>query len=247
MPTESGNSDSATEMISALVVARDRARVQAHLFSLDARKRWQELETKLLALQSKLELGGEKFAASATKSFHEVTTLAKELLGELDGTLELATPVRKVMKDAPGVCAPEDSLNRAAQIMWEMDCGVIPVVTDDGSVVGVITDRDICMAAYTRGQSLPNMAVQSAMSKEICWCAPEESIGHAARLMAQKQVRRLPVLERGKLVGVLALADIARHLVKNEGIRTPAYVALAHTLAAICEHRLEKSGVQAAE
>ncbi len=243
----SNNPQTAKEMIDALVTARDRIRVQAHLFSLDAIKRWQPVERTLLELQSTLEAGGERVAATAASTFREVAQAAKDLLKEVDGSLELATPLRKIMHEHPATCAPADSLNLAAQIMWEHDCGAVPVVASDGGVAGIITDRDICMAAYTRGQPLAAMSVESAMSRLVYTCSPDDSIGHAARLMAHHQVRRVPVVENGKLVGVLTLADIAREMRNSGANRIRACVALAHVLAAISTPRAEQSARVAAE
>jgi CBS domain-containing protein len=243
----SNNPQTAKEMIDALAVARDRIRVQAHLFSLDAVKRWQPIEKTLLDLQSTLEASGERVAATATSTFREVTQAAKALLKDLDGSLELAGPVREIMGRDPVACAPTDPLNRAAQIMWEQDCGAVPVVYPDGSVAGVITDRDLCMAAYTRGQPLSAMSIESAMSRTVHTCSPDDSIGHAARTMAREQVRRLPVVEHSKLVGVLTLADIAREVRDSGGNRAAACVALAHVLAAISGSRPEKAAPAAAE
>jgi CBS domain-containing protein len=247
MPSHESKPNSATEMIDALKVARDRARVQAHLFSLDAKKRWQGLEASLLELQAKLEQSGERIAATAAANVRDVTQAARDMMHELDGTLELTMPVRKLMKDNPRTCSPDDSLNRAAQIMWELDCGALPVVGADGGLAGIITDRDICMAAYTRGQPLAAMSVDSAMSRTVHSCSPDDSIGHASRLMADKQVRRLPVTNDGRLVGILTLADIARAVDRREGNRIPACVALAHTLAAIAKERSPSAAAHAAE
>ncbi len=225
------------ELLDALAVARGRARVQAHLFSLDAKKRWQGLETTLLELETRLEQNGEKIAAAVTANVREVTQAARDLMHELDGTLELGSPVRKLMKAAPSTCAPGDSLERAAQMMWELDCGVVPVVDANGHLVGIVTDRDVCMAAYTRGESLRVMPVESTMSNLVVSCSPEDSVGHALRVMATSRVRRLPVLENGRLLGLLTLADISRAIQKQPGNRIPACVALADTLALISEQR----------
>ncbi len=241
------NPQTATEMIDALAAARDRIRVQAHLFSLDAMKRWQPIERTLLDLQSTLQASGERVAASAATSFREVAQAAKELLQDVDGSFELATPIRKIMREAPTTCAPTDTLNQAAQIMWEHDCGVVPVVYPDGALAGIITDRDLCMAAYTRGQPLASITVESAMSGVVETCSPNDSIGHAARSMAQHQVRRLPVVEHGKLVGLLTLADIAREVRKSGGNRIPACIALAHVLASISAPRDEQAPRTVAE
>ena len=236
MSSQGSTHESAKEMIDAIKGARDRLVVQAHLLSLDARKRWEGIETRLLELETKLEHDGERIADSIVTNFREATQAARELVRELDGTLELAAPVKTLMKQAPQTCAPEDSLNRAAQIMWEHDCGFVPVVGMDGHLSGIVTDRDICMAAYTRGQQLSAMSVASVMSKRVYSCSPEHSVGYAARLMALKQIRRLAVVDAGTLVGVLALSDIAREVSKHHN-RQPACVALAHTLAAISEQR----------
>lgn len=237
MPTQASKIHSAEELMDALTVARDRARVQAHLFSLDARKRWQGIEAKLLELKAKLEQSGEKIAETAAANVREVTHAAGELLRELDGTLELATPVGKLMNAAPSTCAPGDSLEQAAQVMWERDCGVVPVLAADGSLVGIVTDRDVCMAAYTRGQPLGALTVESTMSQLVHACSPDDSMGHALRLMAAHRVRRLPVVEDGRFVGLVTLADVARDIRKQPGNRVPACVALADTLAVVCEQR----------
>jgi CBS domain-containing protein len=235
------------ELLEALGVARGRARVQAHLLSLDAKKRWQGLETTLLELENKLEQNGEKIVATVTANVREVTQAARDLMHELDGTLELGAPVRKLMKDAPSTCAPGDSLARAAQLMWELDCGVVPVVDANGHVVGLITDRDVCMAAYTRGEPLRALPVESTMSTLVVSCSPDDSVGHALRVMATHRVRRLPVLENERLIGLLTLADISRAIRKQPGNRIPACVALADALALISEQRPETERAQAAE
>jgi CBS domain-containing protein len=243
----SNNPQSAKEMIDALVAARDRIRVQAHLFSLDAMKRWQPIERTLVELQSTLEASGERVAANAASTFREVAQAAKDFFQDVDGSLELGTPLGAIMHEHPVACAPADSLSRAAQIMWEHDCGAVPVVATEGSVIGIVTDRDICMAAYTRGQPLPAMTVESVMSRLVYTCSPEDSIGHAVRLMAHNRVRRLPVVENGKLVGFLSLADIAREVRKSGSNRARACLALAHLVASISATRDREAATAAAE
>jgi CBS domain-containing protein len=237
---------SSKQALDSLMMLRDRARVQLHLLSLEARGRWQVLETKMGELQTALEHGGERLASSASTSLHELTHAVGELLHEVEGTLELKTPVRTLMKTAPEVCSPSDSLSRAAQIMWEADCGAVPVVSD-GKLVGMITDRDVCMAAYTRGEPISGISVESTMSKEVCATSPDDSLMDVARLMGQKQVHRIPVTENGSLVGIVALADLARHVRGSAGNSLPACVTLAHTVAKISEHRPEAAERSAAE
>jgi len=243
----SNSTQTAREMIDALATARDRIRVQAHLFSLDAMKRWQPIEQTLLDLQSALETNGERVAATAGTTFREVAQAARDFVQELDGSFELSTSVRRIMREHPTACAPEDSLNRAAQIMWEHDCGAVPVTSADGGIAGIITDRDICMAAYTRGQPVSAMSVESAMSRVVQTCSPDDSLGHATRLMAHNQVRRLPVVENGKLVGMLALADIAREVREAGANRVRACVALAHLVASLSAPRAGEAARSAAE
>lgn len=247
MTQQASKTSSAREMMETLKSARDRTRVQAHLFTLEARQRWQELDAGLTSLQTRLEQGSESVAAAANERFRELTEAVRQLLHEFDGTLELRAPVRNHMKPSPSACSAGDSLNQAAQIMWELDCGALPVVDGGGGVIGMITDRDICMAGYTRGQPLGAMRVESAMSHVVHACSPEDTLGHAARLMAERQVRRLPVIENGKLVGVLTLADIARVVCARHGNRVPACVALAHTVAAISAERTTAQRASAAE
>ena len=70
-------------------------------------------------------------------------------------------------------CHVNDSLNVAAQLMWDHDCGAVAIVNDDGKLVGMVTDRDVCMAAYTQGRSLDAILVNSAMSKRVVFARPE--------------------------------------------------------------------------
>jgi CBS domain-containing protein len=236
---------SAEEMIQALRTARDSARVQAHLLSLEAREHWQELEGTLLSLQSKLEQGGERAAASAAVKVHELTQAVSHVLRGIDGAQDLQSPAQGIMTEAPATCSPGDTLSRAAQIMWDHDCGAVPVVSSDGALVGMITDRDVCMAAYTRGEPLSTISVETTMSRGLATASPDDSIGHVARIMNERQVHRVPILEDGKLVGIVALADLARYTRRHRGNTLPACLALAHTVAAISESR--KGQASAAE
>jgi CBS domain-containing protein len=121
--------------------------------------------------------------------------------------------VGELMQKDVGSCRATDTMNDAARIMWERDCGFVPVVADDGSgrVVGVVTDRDLCMASYTRGKSLHDLRVSEGMSSDVRSCSPNDSLGSAQAEMRNGRVRRLPVLDAsGQLLGILSLADIAR-------------------------------------
>lgn len=234
--THSGRARPPKELIDALSTARDSARVQLHLFSLDARKRWQELESKLDKMQSKLEREGERVTEGATTKVRDLTRTVRDFLRENAGIADLATPATRLMKPARS-CRPTDSLNEAARLMWECDCGAIPVQDDAGRLVGIVTDRDICMAAYTRGRPLGALTVESTMSGGVTSASPEDSLERIATLMRDKQVRRIPIVDEGGLVGMVSLADIAGYIESELGFSTAAGMGLAHTLAAISEPR----------
>jgi CBS domain-containing protein len=147
--------------------------------------------------------------------------------------------VEQLMSRNVATCRPDDRLSRAAQIMWERDCGVVPVtVSDEGAecVVGIITDRDVCMAAYTQGRALTEVLVSTAMSRVVQTCKPDDRIGNALRLMASARIHRLPVVdESGRLVGLLSFADVAREEARCHKVVSAE--ELATTLEAISTPR----------
>jgi len=104
---------------------------------------------------------------------------------------------------------PESSLATAGHTMAEVDCGVLPVVEGDGQVVGVITDRDICLSLANRDSQPSTVAVREAMSKTAYTCHPEHPIQEALRRMREHAVRRLPVIENGQVGGIVSLGDLA--------------------------------------
>jgi len=145
--------------------------------------------------------------------------------------------VDKIMTHDVKSCRLEDTLSTAAQIMWDNDCGAVPVV-DGERVVGMITDRDICMAAWTQDTPLSRLLVSSTFSKDPVMCAPGDSVAKAEEAMRTYQLRRLPVVEKDRLVGILSLNDVAR--AATEGKRTGAgdvvtRTEVAETLAAVCQ------------
>ncbi len=118
--------------------------------------------------------------------------------------------VSQIMNRNPKVCRPGDPLTRAAQLMWENSCGGLPVVDEHSRPVGFLTDRDICMAAYTQGKVLDAIRVETAMARKIVCCRADDDLVSAANLMRGKGYRRLPVVGAdGTLAGVLSLDDIA--------------------------------------
>lgn len=145
--------------------------------------------------------------------------------------------VEQLMSKPAVTCGKDDTLNTAARLMWDHDCGAVPVVGDGGKVVGVVTDRDICMAAFTQGKPLQAIPVSRAMSSDVIACHPEDSIDDAELRMAEKQLRRLPVVDAaGHPVGVLSINDVARDAATSLG-GNGAQREVARTLAAICQPR----------
>lgn len=146
--------------------------------------------------------------------------------------------IRDIMSQSVITCSPSDSLNAAARLMWENDCGAIPVVDDGGSTVGMITDRDICMAGYIQHKLLPEISVTDVMSKDVATCTTSDTLEAAERLMGERQVRRLPVVDgNSKPVGIVSLNDIARYAASAHAKKNGVDRRFTETLAAICEPR----------
>jgi CBS domain-containing protein len=152
--------------------------------------------------------------------------------------------VEQVMKEQVATCQAHDTLNTAAQLMWDHDCGCVPVVDGDAHVIGMITDRDICMASYTRGAPLRALRVQDAMSKTVCACRPQDALADAERMMRANQVHRLPVVDAGgRIVGILSLNDLAHEAGRAAGTRKPAitFADVGETLGAVCKPRTART------
>lgn len=121
--------------------------------------------------------------------------------------------VRDLMTSPAITCNAQDSLETAARLLWEHDCGFLPVVDRGGRVGATITDRDICMAAYTQGRRLSDMRVADSMSKTIVACKPDDDVATAVQHMRSNRVRRLPVVDDdGRACGVLSLNDLATRM-----------------------------------
>ena len=124
-------------------------------------------------------------------------------------------------------CHVNDTCQVAALRMRQYEYGAIAVVNDDGQLVGIVTDRDICMAAASHARVLDDLLVNAAMTANVVSARSTDHVAEAEELMASHRVRRLPVIDdAGRPIGLLALDDIAR---KGRGV-----VEVGHTLAAIC-------------
>lgn len=160
--------------------------------------------------------------------------------------------IAEVMKRGVYTCSPTDTLQVPAQIMWEHDCGSVPIVDQDGRVVGMITDRDICMAAYLRGQRLQDCVTCDVMARPAVACRPGDPVEKAELAMREHQVRRLPIIgDDQRLTGIVSVNDLLLAAPEDERApkdRRPGDAerhALLSTLAAICQHR-QRAAAEAA-
>jgi CBS domain-containing protein len=150
--------------------------------------------------------------------------------------------IEQLMTRSPMSCQPSHSLSWAAEVMWSHDCRCLPVTASDGSqrVVGLITDRDICMAAHLKGKHLSEIRVGEAMTKEVWACNPGDPLQEAEAIMREARVRCLPVVDgTDELLGLLSLADLAREAVRQHGSKNPEITAteVAVVLAMIYQPR----------
>ncbi len=114
--------------------------------------------------------------------------------------------VRDVMSTSVQSCSNQDDLSTVASKMQALNIGSLPVV-ENNQVVGMVTDRDMVVRGLTNGA--PNDSIQSVMSNNVVTVSPTASLEEAAQLMSQHQIRRLPVVENGNLVGMVSLGDLA--------------------------------------
>lgn len=128
-----------------------------------------------------------------------------------------------------------ESLADAAQMMWENDCGALPIIKDGRKVIGMITDRDICMATAMRNTNPSGVSVEEVMTGLVYSLNPEDEIDDALKAMQEHKIRRLPVINaEGELEGILSMNDIV--LNATETGDSIAYGDVVKTYQAICQH-----------
>jgi CBS domain-containing protein len=152
--------------------------------------------------------------------------------------------VEAVMSRDVRTCSPEDDLATAAQLMWDADCGCVPIV-EGGSrrVVGMLTDRDVCMATHFQGRRPDEIRVGDVMSTDVRTVVASEELADAEAIMSDAQVRRLPVVDGDeRLVGMVSLADLARRADREREAERPEITEeeVGDTLTAICTPRPER-------
>lgn len=145
--------------------------------------------------------------------------------------------VQELMTRNVKSCNPGTNLAEAATLLWDNDCGVLPVINTAENVVGVISDRDICVAVATKRRLASEITVGEIIEDHTVYsCAPEDELQEALRTMQQQQVRRLPVVDReGKLQGILSINDVILSAEKKG--KTVSFEDTVTTLKSICAPR----------
>ena len=146
------------------------------------------------------------------------------------------------MTKATKSCREGQSLSEVAEMMRVGDCGCLPVTPDDGSqrLLGIITDRDICMAVRSGGSTRGGVRVGDVMTEEVRACNPGDPVSEAIAIMGEARVRRLPVVDDSdRVVGLISLADLAHEAVRQATRKDPeiAMAEVGGLLAAICRPR----------
>jgi len=149
--------------------------------------------------------------------------------------------VKNLMTGTPYYCQEDTNLGSATELMWVGNCGFLPVTGADGKLVGVITDRDICIALGTRDRLPGQVKVREVMSDRLFACSPEDDAHIALELMKEGGVRRLPVIgKNGAIVGVISMDDLLLHA-EAPGLGKRPELSIEEVLAAyraIDQHRL---------
>lgn len=132
-----------------------------------------------------------------------------------------------------------ESLADAAKLMWETDCGALPIINDGRKVIGMITDRDICMAVAMRDANPSHVSVEEVMTGQVYSVSPEDDIVQALQAMKEHKIRRLPVVNvEGELEGILSMNDVVLNArtSKSAAAGSLKYDDVVKTYQAICQH-----------
>jgi CBS domain-containing protein len=141
--------------------------------------------------------------------------------------------VKHLMTTAVRTCTPDATVAEAAQLMWDGDCGILPV-TDDGELVGVVTDRDMYIALATQNERASRLMVGAVATRGVATCAPEDDVQAALTTMRESRVRRLPVVGfGGTVLGILSMNDILLAAGPRQAV---TYEDVVQVLQAICGH-----------
>jgi CBS domain-containing protein len=144
--------------------------------------------------------------------------------------------VKDVMVTGVAICDPEQNLCQVVELFWKHRCGALPVVDKKGTVLGMLTDRDACIAMGTRNVPASQIRVRDVSLPRFFSCSSEDEVRSALGTMAAQEVRRLPVVdEAGKLKGILSIDDVILNAKAGSQVNLTDVVT---TLKAIYAHRL---------
>lgn len=188
-----------------LATMRDEIRVKLHLAGMDAKREWARLDPQIRKLERLFGRGGP-LTERSRRTYHEVEKAMRDILHR-----RLPQPrVADVMTASPRCCGPDDPLAAAARVMREDDCGLVPVVDDDGKPLGVVTDRDLGLALSDASASAGRLS--DVASPHVVAVQASDPLDVAAHAMIDHAIRRVVVTDDdGRVEGVVALADLALH------------------------------------
>jgi CBS domain-containing protein len=151
------------------------------------------------------------------------------------GTKGTAMKVQEIMVSKPLTCGPQTNLAEVANLMWKGDCGIVPITDNAGKLLGVITDRDICIAASTQGKAPSHMNAGELPHGDLYTCRAEDDARAALNLMRERRVRRVPVTGAdGTLQGIVSINDI---VLAAGGKADVSAADVLDTFKGICAHR----------
>jgi CBS domain-containing protein len=156
--------------------------------------------------------------------------------------------VKEIMTPAAKAIWLTESLADAAKLMWENDCGVLPIIKDGRKVIGLITDRDICMAVAMRDTNPSGVSVEEVMTGQVYSVTPEDDVNEALNEMQEHKIRRLVVTNaEGELEGILSMNDIVLNAKLSESkVDSLQYRDVVNTFQAICRHPAALAATSAA-
>lgn len=134
--------------------------------------------------------------------------------------------VKDIMVRTAASCAPRTNLGAAVEILWNRNCGILPIINEEEKVIGVVTDRDLCVALGTRNRLPGEVTVGEVTTGKVYSCSPNDDVHAALKIMASEKVRRLPVVnDDGRLEGILSMDDVVLH---SEPRSSGRFSELAH-------------------
>ena len=150
--------------------------------------------------------------------------------------------IQDIMNRPVESCGPKTDLAAAAMIMWRHDCGLVPIVDDERRVLGVVTDRDVCIAVATRHRRADELTAAEVMSRRLFTLRADDDVHQALETMRRERIRRLPVVDADRrLVGILSINDLVLAAKPASGRAVTSDLTaneVIDTLRAICEHAI---------